>query len=188
MKGKIKNLEELTHIIANLKSTGKKIVHCHGVFDLLHIGHIKHFEEAKTFGEVLVVSITPDEFVNKGPGRPAFTTLLRLESIAALESVDYVFANKWPTAEKAIEIIQADVYCKGPDYKDHSDDITGKIKDEEAAVKLVGGKVLYTDGITYSSSSLLNKYGVLHSRELESFIRVITKKYSFESIKLILHA
>ncbi len=184
MKGKIKNLEELTPIIANLKSTGKKIVHCHGVFDLLHIGHIKHFEEAKTFGEVLVVSITPDEFVNKGPGRPAFTTSLRLESIAALESVDYVFANKWPTAEKAIKIIQADVYCKGPDYKDHSDDITGKIKDEEETVKLVGGKVLYTDDITFSSSSLLNKYGVLHSRELESFIRGIANKYSFESIKL----
>jgi len=184
MKGKIKNLEELTPIIANLKSTGKKIVHCHGVFDLLHIGHIKHFEEAKTFGEVLVVSITPDEFVNKGPGRPAFTTSLRLESIAALESVDYVFANKWPTAEKAIKIIQADVYCKGPDYKDHSDDITGKIKDEEETVKLVGGKVLYTDDITFSSSSLLNKFGNLYSLEQESFIQYLLAKNSFESIKI----
>ncbi len=90
MKRKIKYLEELAPIIANLKSTGKKIVHCHGVFDLLHIGHIKHFEEAKTFGEVLVVSITPDEFVNKGPGRPAFTTSLRLESIAAAQSVESI--------------------------------------------------------------------------------------------------
>jgi rfaE bifunctional protein kinase chain/domain/rfaE bifunctional protein nucleotidyltransferase chain/domain len=184
MKEKIKNIEDLAQIISDLKSKGKKIVHCHGVFDLLHIGHIKHFEEAKTFGEVLVVSITPDEFVNKGPGRPAFTTSLRLESIAALESVDYVFANKWPTAEKAIKIIQPDVYCKGPDYKDHLDDITGKIKDEEAAVQLVGGKVLYTDDITFSSSSLLNKYGNLHSQDLELFIRGITDKYSFESIKL----
>jgi rfaE bifunctional protein kinase chain/domain/rfaE bifunctional protein nucleotidyltransferase chain/domain len=184
MKEKIKNIEDLVQIISELKSKGKKIVHCHGVFDLLHIGHIKHFEEAKTFGEVLVVSITPDEFVNKGPGRPAFTTSLRLESIAALESVDYVFANKWPTAEKAIKSIQPDVYCKGPDYKDHLDDITGKIKDEEATVKLVGGKILYTDDITFSSSSLLNKYGNIHSQELESFIRGITNKYSFESIKL----
>ena len=61
MKRKIKTLEELTHIIANLKSTDKKIVHCHGVFDLLHIGHIKHFEEARTFGDILIVSVTPDE-------------------------------------------------------------------------------------------------------------------------------
>jgi rfaE bifunctional protein kinase chain/domain/rfaE bifunctional protein nucleotidyltransferase chain/domain len=184
MKEKIKNIEDLAQIISELKSKGKKIVHCHGVFDLLHIGHIKHFEEAKTFGEVLIVSITPDEFVNKGPGRPAFTTSLRLESIAALECVDYVFANKWPTAEKAIKIIQPDIYCKGPDYKDHSDDITGKIKDEEETVELVGGKILYTDDITFSSSSLLNKYGDLHSQELELFVRGIANKYTFESIKL----
>ena len=77
MKGKIKKLEELTQIIADLKSTGKKIVHCHGVFDLLHIGHIKHFNEAKSFGDVLVVSITPDEFVDKGPDRPAATKLYK---------------------------------------------------------------------------------------------------------------
>ena len=56
MKEKIKNIEDLAQIISDLKSKGKKIVHCHGVFDLLHIGHIKHFEEAKTFGDVLVVS------------------------------------------------------------------------------------------------------------------------------------
>ena len=171
MKGKIKNLEELTHIIANLKSTGKKIVHCHGVFDLLHIGHIKHFEEARTFGDVLIVSITPDEFVNKGPGRPAFTTSLRLESLASLESVDYVFANKWPTAEDTIKIIKPDIYCKGPDYKDHLDDITGKINDEAAAVNFVGGKIVYTDDITFSSSSLLNKFGNLYSLEQELFIQ-----------------
>ena len=106
----------------------------------LHVGHIKHFEEAKTFGDILVVSITPDEFVNKGPGRPAFSTSLRLESLSALESVDYVVANKWPTAEEIIKIIQPNVYCKGPDYKNHSDDITGKIKDEEDAVKSIWWK------------------------------------------------
>ncbi len=184
MKGKIKNLEELAHIIANLKSTGKKIVHCHGVFDLLHIGHIKHFEEARTFGDVLIVSITPDEFVNKGPGRPAFTTSLRLESLASLESVDYVFANKWPTAEDTIKIIKPDIYCKGPDYKDHLDDITGKINDEEAAVNFVGGKIVYTDDITFSSSSLLNKFGDLYSLEQESFIQDLLAKNSFESIKI----
>jgi len=184
MKEKIKNLEELNHIIANLKSTGKKIVHCHGVFDLLHIGHIKHFEEARTFGDVLIVSITPDEFVNKGPGRPAFTTSLRLESLASLESIDYVFANKWPTAEDTIKIIKPDIYCKGPDYKDHLDDITGKINDEEAAVNFVGGEIMYTDDITFSSSSLLNKFGDLYSLEQESFIQDLLAKNSFESIKI----
>ena len=183
MNEKIKTLEELATLFSELRSEGKKIVHCHGVFDLLHVGHIKHFKEAKTFGDVLVVSITPDEFVNKGPGRPAFSTSLRLESLSELESVDYVVANKSPTAEEIIKIIQPNVYCKGPDYKNHSNDITGKITDEEDAVKLVGGKIMYTDDITFSSSSLLNKFGNLHSKEQELFIRNIGDKYSFDVIK-----
>jgi cytidyltransferase-like protein len=150
----------------------------------LHIGHIKHFKEAKTFGDVLIVSITPDEFVNKGPDRPAFTTSLRLESLASLESVDYVFANKWPTAEDTIKIIKPDFYFKGPDYKNHLDDITGKINDEVAAVNFVGGEIVYTDDITFSSSSLLNKFGNLYSLEQESFIQYLLAKNSFESIKI----
>ena len=183
MKEKIINLKELSQIFSELRSEGKKIVHCHGVFDLLHIGHIKHFEEAKKFGDVLVVSITPDEFVNKGPNRPAFTTSLRLEFLSALESVDYVVANKWPTAEEIIKIIQPNVYCKGPDYKNHLDDITGKIKDEVDTVSSVGGKIMYTDDIAFSSSSLLNKFGDLHSKEQESFIQNMVDKFSFEFIK-----
>jgi len=183
MKEKIINLKELSEIFSELRSEGKKIVHCHGVFDLLHIGHIKHFEEAKKFGDVLVVSITPDEFVNKGPNRPAFTTSLRLEFLSALESVDYVVANKWPTAEEIIKIIQPNVYCKGPDYKNHLDDITGKIKDEVDTVSSVGGKIMYTDDIAFSSSSLLNKFGDLHSKEQESFIQNMVDKFSFEFIK-----
>ena len=156
MKNKIQNLENLQTLSAELRAKGKKVVHCHGVFDLLHVGHIKHFKEAKTFGDILIVSITPDEFVHKGPGRPAFSTSLRLEALSALESVDYVVANKWPTAEEIIKIIQPNFYCKGPDYKNHSEDLTGKIVEEEFAVKSFGGEIKYTDDITFSSSSLLN--------------------------------
>tara|TARA_B100000767_G_scaffold234503_1_gene227363 strand:- start:61 stop:1581 length:1521 start_codon:yes stop_codon:yes gene_type:complete len=182
MKQKIKNLEELPALFSKLKSEGKKIVQCHGVFDLLHVGHIKHFKEAKTFGDILVISITPDEFVNKGPGRPAFSTSLRLEALSELESVDYVVANKWPTAEELIKIIKPNIYCKGPDYKNHSDDITGKITEEERAINSVGGKIMYTDDITFSSSSLLNKFGNMHSKEQELFIRNISDKHSFKMI------
>jgi len=180
---KIKKIEELSQLSNKLKSEGINIVHCHGVFDLLHIGHIKHFEEAKTFGDILIVSITPDEFVNKGPGRPAFTTSLRLEALSALESIDYVVANETETAEKIIKIIRPNIYCKGPDYKDHSLDLTGKITDEEDAVKLIGGKVIYTNDISFSSSSLLNKYGNLYSAEQKLFIKNIRDKYDFEEIK-----
>lgn len=183
MNEKIKTLEELKDIVTNLKSKGKKIVHCHGVFDLLHIGHIKHFQEAKTFGDVLVVTITPDEFVRKGPNRPAFTTSLRLEALAALEAIDFVAANEWPIAVKTIETIQPDIYCKGPDFRNHADDITGKITDEEEAIKSVGGEIRYTGDITFSSSNLLNKFGDVYNESQKTFIQKVMKSHNFDEIK-----
>ena len=170
MNKKIKNLEDLKSIAADLKANGEKVVLCHGVFDLLHLGHIKHFEEAKTFGDILIVTVTPDEFVNKGPNRPAFTTVLRLEALAALEVIDFTAENNWPSAIETIKILQPDIYCKGPDYKNHEKDITGKIDDEVLAVKSVGGIVKYTDDISFSSSSLLNKFGDVYNKTQKNFI------------------
>jgi len=183
MKGKIKTLEELQKITAKLRSAGKKVVHCHGVFDLLHIGHIKHFQEAKSFGDILIVTITPDKFVNKGPGKPAFSTTLRLEALASLEAVDFVAANLWPEAVKTIKAIQPNIYCKGPDYKNHSDDITGKINDEERSVNSVGGKMMCTSDITFSSSNLLNKFGNVYNDAQKVFITNLIKKQDYNEIK-----
>ena len=76
---KLTSIESMKKIIFRLKANKKKIVLCHGVFDLLHIGHIKHFNEAKNLGDILVVSLTPDKYVNKGPGRPAFNEKLSPE-------------------------------------------------------------------------------------------------------------
>ena len=183
MHKKIKTLEELQRITDNLKAKGKKIVHCHGVFDLLHIGHIKHFEEAKTFGDVLVVTMTLDEFVHKGPNRPAFTTDLRLEALAGLESIDFIAANKWANAVETIKTIQPDIYCKGPDYKDHTEDITGKIDEESAAVDSIGGQIKYTGDITFSSSNLLNKYGDIYNEAQKTFIQKMHKGRNIDEIK-----
>ena len=87
------NLDELKKKILLEKSKNKKIIHCHGVFDLIHIGHIKHLQSAKNEGDFLVVSLTSDKFVNKGPGRPVFNYNLRAEVISSLECVDAVIVN-----------------------------------------------------------------------------------------------
>ena len=84
MTQKIFELTQLANIIESHKAKGRKIVLCHGCFDLMHPGHIKYFQAAKKMGDVLIVTITPDEFVDKGPGRPVFNQQLRSESIAAL--------------------------------------------------------------------------------------------------------
>lgn len=181
-RSKIISLEELTAICKKLKKQGKTIGQCHGCFDLLHPGHIKHFEAAKEKVDILVVTITPDRFVNKGPGRPVFPEQLRMESIAALDSVDYVALNHCATATNTIKLIQPDYYIKGQDYKEKEKDVTKGIYEEETAVKSVGGKLYFTEEITFSSSRLINAFFSPHSSNTRDYINRLKKKYSAEDI------
>ena len=182
MKSKILTIDKLEKVLLKKRSK-KKIVLCHGVFDLLHVGHIKHFQEAKENGDLLVVSITPDVFVQKGPGRPAFKQKFRIEAVAALNVVDYVILNTTPTAIKLINKIRPNIYCKGPDYRDNKRDITGQIKNEIKAVKKIGGKIIYTSGQIFSSSKLINNFDNYRSKSQKILIKKIKKKYFFLKIK-----
>ncbi|SVC88814.1 uncharacterized protein METZ01_LOCUS341668, partial [marine metagenome] len=179
---KIIQLKELSQKLKEIKRKGEKITHCHGVFDLLHVGHIKYFQEAKSMGNVLAVTITPDRFVNKGPDRPSFGEDLRTEAVASLEVVDFVAINEWPTAVETIKILKPDYYVKGPDYRKHSRDISGNIQLEEQAVRSVGGKMLYTSGITFSASNLINQHLSNYSEEQRDFLDLLKKNYTIEQI------
>ena len=182
MHEKIKSLEEIETILQTHKKHNEKIVQCHGVFDLLHPGHIRHFKKAKAKGDKLIVSVTPDQFVNKGPGRPAFNQNLRLESIASLSFVDYVILNDSPDALSAIKHIKPDFYVKGKEYSDSSKDVTGKIDKEIEAVEKEGGKVYFTDDIVFSSSALINKYIEPQSQEVTNFLQILKVQYSCDDI------
>lgn len=179
---KIKPLEELPEILASLRAEKKRIVHCHGVFDLLHIGHIRHFEQAKQLGEVLVVTVTPDRYVNKGPHRPAFPEQLRAEAIAALGCVDYVAINKWPMAVETILFLRPDVYVKGSDYKEADKDLTGGITLEEGAVNSFGGKLVFTEDIVFSSSSLINRHMPIFPKEVNDYLAHFSSRYGPDDI------
>ena len=183
MKNKIVSFENLIKISKLKRNQNKKIILCHGVFDLLHIGHIKHLQEAKTFGDILIVTITPDKFVQKGPNRPAFNTNLRLEALQALECVDYVSVNKWATSIQTIKHIKPHIYCKGSDYKHKENDITKKIYDEEKAVKSIKGSIKFTSTKNFSSSNLLNNFVKIHSDKQRKYLNNITKKFSFKEIQ-----
>jgi rfaE bifunctional protein nucleotidyltransferase chain/domain len=179
---KIKTLDELAVIICRLKKKGEKIVQCHGVFDLLHPGHVRHFEAAKKEGSILVVTLTKDKYVNKGPGRPVFNQRLRAEFIAALQCVDYVAINEWPTAVNAIKKIKPDIYAKGNDYVDSGKDLTGEIKNEEKAVLSTGGKIHFTDDITFSSTKLLNTHFSVYPEETEDYLNDFRQRYTADQI------
>jgi len=154
---KIVELEELGKILQDLRSKGKKIVLCHGCFDLMHPGHIKYFQAASKMGDILIVTVTPDIYVDKGPDRPVFNQYLRADSIAALECVDYVAINKWPTAEETLKLLRPDIYVKGQEFKD-LEDKTGKLQKEYEIIQEIGLQVKFTDEIVFSSTDLLNKH------------------------------
>ena len=167
---KILSVEDIGETIAKPNRQGKTVVLAHGVFDLIHVGHLRHLKEAAELGDILVVTITEDEKVNKGPGRPVFSEQLRAEMLAALEIVDFVGINRHASAENIINTIQPDIYIKGPDYANEDDDITGKISVEQQAVEKNGGRVVFTDDITFSSSTLINQYLDVYDPELQDFL------------------
>ncbi len=176
-------LRELALSIASMRLQGKQIVHCHGVFDLLHVGHIRHLEKAKAMGDVLVVTITPDEHVNKGPDRPAFPAELRAEHLAALDCVDAVAVNEWPEAVETIRLLRPDVYVKGSEYAQAEDDISGNINTEREAIESVGGRLAFTEDITFSSSNLINRYLPTMTDQAQAFLGDLRQRYSIEDIR-----
>ena len=140
-----------------------RIVLCCGCFDLLHLGHVKHLEAAKALGDVLVVLVTPDRFVNKGPGRPVFNENDRTEMLAALRCVDYVAINKWPNAVEAIKLLCPDIYCKGGEYKE----VIPPLVNEKEAIEAVGGKLIFTDTPQTHTTDILERLNAdlaLHQR------------------------
>lgn len=122
-----------------------RIVLCNGCFDILHWGHLKHLEAADDLGDWLIVSVTRDEFVNKGSGRPVFPLEKRMDMLSALRCVDEVIPTD--SAMDAIKRIRPGVYVKGAEYK-------GKLP-EQSLVESIGGIVVFTETPVYSSTALV---------------------------------
>ena len=183
---KILTIEQLAQTAEAARKKGKTVVLAHGTFDLLHMGHVRYLEQAHEQGDVLLTTITADRFVNKGPGRPVFTSSLRAEMVAALSYVDRVAINDAATAENIITLIKPDVYVKGSEYAQAGNDVTGKIHDERAAVEAYGGRVHFTYDITFSSSSLLNRHFDIFEPGLRSYLDQVRARVNLdEFIKII---
>lgn len=118
MESKIKTKEELARIILDLKSQGKKIVTTNGAFDILHVGHIKSFESARKYGDVLIIAVNTDESVRryKGPKRPLNPEHDRVYMVAALEVVDYVVLFGEDTPSELLDALKSDIHVKAADY------------------------------------------------------------------------
>ena len=182
IKNKIHNINTLAKILKKKRENGNKIVLCHGVFDLVHFGHIAHFKRSKSFGDILVVTITADKFVNKGPNRPYFSQDLRKNFLSNIDLIDYVCEINSPSAIEAIRKLRPNFYSKGKEYKNLNKDITNKIKSEISELKKQNGKIVYTDDVTFSSSKILNDLEVSLSPQQLKEVRNIKKNEDFETL------
>jgi len=187
-RDKVVTVEELGPIVAALKSQGRKVVQAHGAFDLLHLGHVKHLEAARAKGDALVVTLTADKYVNKGPNRPVFTESLRAEMLAALEIVDYVAINHYPDAVPAIKTIQPSFYAKGQDYINPEGDVTGKITEERNAIESVGGHIVFTEEMTFSSTELINRNLNIYEPHLKAHLDGLRENNGLEELQRIIES
>lgn len=151
---KILSKPQLLALRAAARQQGRRIVHCHGCFDIVHPGHVRHLKYAKTLGDILLVSISGDVEVKKGTGRPLIPEELRAENLAALDCVDWVYIEERPTAAELLAEVQPDVYVKGREYEFNNDP---RFQAERRAVESRGGRVVFSSGdVVFSSTALIS--------------------------------
>jgi len=151
---KIKTVEELRGIIGH-RPRSQSVIMCHGAFDLVHPGHIRHLMYAKSKADILIASLTCDAYLEKSNFRPFVPQHLRAMNLAALEVVDYVIIDEKPTPVENIELLQPDLFAKGYDYS--GDTIHPKTQAEIDALNRYGGDVIFTPGdVMFSSSAFID--------------------------------
>ncbi len=150
---KIVTLGESESLVRSAQRARETVVLCHGCFDIVHPGHVRHLQHAAKMGDHLLVTISGDSIVDKGTGRPLIPQELRAENLAALDCVDWVAVNPDPTAENLLRFIRPDVYVKGREYEDNRDP---HFAAEKEAVESYGGRLVFTSGdVVFSSSALI---------------------------------
>jgi rfaE bifunctional protein kinase chain/domain/rfaE bifunctional protein nucleotidyltransferase chain/domain len=153
---KVVSIAELQEARKRLKESGEVVVQCHGCFDIVHPGHIRHLSFAKSQGDVLIVTITADSAIEKGFDRPYIHEALRAENLAALSCVDYICIDESTSPQPIIEALRPDVYVKGKEYETN---LHPHFLKEKALVESYGGKVIYSSGdVVYSSTSIINEF------------------------------
>ncbi|MBQ9365780.1 MAG: adenylyltransferase/cytidyltransferase family protein [Schwartzia sp.] len=175
--GKIISRDAFSKLREKFREQRKTVVLCHGVFDLVHYGHIEHLREAKSLGDILVVSITASRFVNKGPGRPYFNDKQRLSFLESIEYVDYVMLSEAVTVHEVVKAVRPDIYVKGQEYADAENDVTGNIEPEREIVEKYGGHIHFTQGEVFSSTKLLNNFFGALPEDAAEKSRELKEKY-----------
>lgn len=182
IKNKILLLDELVEKIESLKKAGKIVVQSHGIYDIIHPGILKHLNEAKKQGDVLVVTVIKDKDVRRGYGRPVFHEVLRAENVASLEHTDYICLVDDGTPFECVQRIKPDIFARGQTYAERDRKIHEKIFKEERGLYFGKSKIYETHGFSFSSSHIINNFLDIYPDEVKTFLKKFSKKYDFNYI------
>lgn len=181
-QNKIIEICNLAKILSSYHKENKIIVQSDGLFDVLHIGHIRHLEQAKRLGDLLVVSLTPDLFANRGPGRPVFTESLRAEALASLYCVDFVAINPSGKADEAINILKPNIFVRGSEYKNPTPEVAKEFVKQIKVIQEIGSTIAYTNDIRFSSTNVINRYLSQLSDEMHAYLNFFKQRYDEKEI------
>jgi rfaE bifunctional protein nucleotidyltransferase chain/domain len=162
------SIDELAELVREERASGKVVGLCHGCFDILHIGHVRHFAAARGFCDLLFVSVTGDQFVNKGPDRPVIPEQERAEIVGSLKSVAGAMINQSPTALEALARIRPSMYFKGQEYQTSADP---RFLEEKSTAQSLGIEVRHTYEKVYSSSKIVYAIRKPSPSEIEKRLR-----------------
>ena len=150
-------LELLKTMVLENRNSGLIVGNCHGCFDVLHVGHLRHFEAASKICDILIVTVTSDQYINKGPNRPVFPAEQRAELISGIGVVDYVSISNFPSAIEMLDLIKPSLFIKGQEYETNAQKVNPNFLEEKKAIERNGGHVAYTYEWTSSSSSVIKR-------------------------------
>ncbi len=151
---KIKTIDELVDVVGT-PPRQKKVIMCHGTFDVVHPGHIRHLIYAHEKADILVVSLTGDEHIKKANNRPYVPEELRAINLAALEMVDYVVVDRNAKPLENIASLKPDLFAKGYEY--NADRLHPSSREELEVLQSYGGDFIFTPGdVVYSSSAIID--------------------------------
>ncbi len=177
---KIKTREQLRDVIGP-RPRERKVIMCHGTFDLVHPGHVRHLMYARSKGDILVASLTSDAHISKANYRPFVPQQLRAMNLAALEMVDYVIIDEQPTPLENLAFLQPDYFAKGYEYT--GDSVHPKTQEEIDVLNSYGGEIIFTPGdVVFSSSRFIeNEPPKIHAEKLIALME--SEGLTFDSLR-----
>jgi cytidyltransferase-like protein len=182
MENKILTFETIQSQIKDFKRIGKKVVHCHGLFHFLHVGHFQYLKRAKQQGDVLVVSVFSDKYIPENENMQ-FDENMRAEALTSLDFVDAVVINPFENVAELIERMRPDIFFEGFESDKPNRLFGNRIEKNESLFAKWGVEHVIMQEDNFASTAQINRYLTDLSDDIENYMRLFQRRYDFDSLK-----